>query len=149
MAKYAPNIFVSAQLRDMPLFVNLIYQSLVHKLGSEHVFMDKRHNAVTNDWRVETEQVVRECDAMLIVIGPKWCHILQDHLQQYRTDWAMEEINLALLYNKPIVPILIGGATVPGILPPSLMALKHFHAWYVNSPQEWLDLTVDVLVRLL
>ncbi len=61
----------------------------------------------------------------LIVIGPRWLQILRERAQQQQPDYVCHEVSSALVHNVDVVPVLVGGASMPSQaeLPPELSSL--------------------------
>jgi hypothetical protein len=70
------------------------------------------------------------CEAVLVVIGPRWAEILQERAQQQHTDYVRHEVEAALARQIRVVPVLVGGATMAHLagLPDSLSALTQHEA---------------------
>ena len=70
------------------------------------------------------------CDAVLVVIGPRWAEILHKRAQQQEKDYVRHEVEAALARQIRVAPVLVGGATMAHLagLPDSLSALTEHEA---------------------
>src|SRR5687768_2614464 len=56
-------------------------------------------------------KAIKDCDALLVLIGPKWLELMNRGSQEY--DWVVDEISAALQHGIPIVPVLLGNTRMP------------------------------------
>lgn len=56
---------------------------------------------------------IAACETALIVIGPHWNQILHERAQEQGPDYVCHEVSSALSHGLNIVPVLVGGGTVP------------------------------------
>src|SRR5215213_7281578 len=104
------------------------------------------------DWVVAVEGAVTRCDVLLAIIGPDWASAadsdgklrLHNELDRVRL-----EIEAALRNSKPVIPVLVEGASMPTSdeLPETLKALLRRHAIRVSHATFESDL--GALVRAL
>jgi hypothetical protein len=92
-------------------------------------------DAVTpgKDIRATLETTVEQCDVVLVLIGKEWLGAVDDkgHRQLDNPgDFVRAEIEIALARQLPLVPVLVGGASIPqpSLLPISLKALADRNA---------------------
>jgi hypothetical protein len=115
---------------------------LYDRLESVHdVFLDRQGGLrVPQDWSDELSQFVDQCDAMLVLIGPRWLDELLERSASGSVDPVSVEIERALRLNKVVIPILIGGADLPNRsrLPEPLRALvdRQCAVLDVNQPRQ-------------
>jgi tetratricopeptide (TPR) repeat protein len=76
------------------------------------------------------DRSMAECDTALIVIGPRWSDILRDRSQGPQPDYVRHELSSALAHKLRIVPVLVGGASMPtkADLPAELAGFPFHHA---------------------
>ena len=104
------------------------------------------------DWVEAVEGGVTSCDVLLAIIGPTWVGAVDSdgglRLSQ-ELDRVRLEIEAALRNNKPVIPVLVEGATMPTAdqLPDSLKPLLRRHAIRISHPTFESDL--GALVRAL
>ena len=73
---------------------------------------------------------IAACETALIVIGPRWSQILRERSQEQQPDYVCHEVSSALAQKLKIVPVLVGGASMPSQtdLPAALSGLSLHHA---------------------
>ena len=76
---------------------------------------------------------------MLAVIGDQWIEILKRRLDKEENDYVRIEIQAALKREIPVVPILVGEASVPlkMKLPPELSELAYKNAAEVRAGRDF------------
>jgi hypothetical protein len=104
------------------------------------------------DWVVAVEGAVTRCDVLLAIIGPDWVGAADGdgNLRLHKElDRVRLEIEAALRNNKPVIPVLVEGASMPGSedLPETLRPLLRRHAIRVSHATFESDL--GALVRAL
>jgi hypothetical protein len=60
------------------------------------------------------DRSISSCDTALIVIGPRWTEILRERSQSGEPDYVSHEVSSALAHKLRTVPVLVGGARIPG-----------------------------------
>jgi hypothetical protein len=80
------------------------------------------------------EQTMAKCDHMLAVVGPRWLQSLQARAAGGE-DFVHHEISVALARGMTVIPVLVGGATMPtgDQLPPSLTTFSRCQAVEVRD----------------
>lgn len=151
----APAIFISFRTDDEPFAATLIDHTLSDRFGADQVFRSSRSIRAGDDFDTVIRTVLRRCDVLLAVIGPRWLSAADGtgrrRLHQ-RDDWVRREIRTALREGTRVVPVLLNGAARPRVedLPADLadlarkqtLRLAHRHA-----PQD-LDHLVEQLTGL-
>ena len=76
------------------------------------------------------QSTVANCEAVLVVIGPRWREVLLQRAAGGQPDYVRLEIEAALERKLRVVPVLVGGATVAQLsgLPGSLAPLEYYQA---------------------
>lgn len=76
------------------------------------------------------DRSIAGCATALIVIGPRWAQIMKERLAAGDTDYVRHEVASALSHKLRIIPVLVGGAKMPGAadLPAELAELPFFQA---------------------
>ena len=82
------------------------------------------------DFRQHIDQMVAECDVVLVVIGRRWVDAVDEQGRVGSTrpgDFVRLEVEAALRREIPVVPLLVDGATIPepDQLPESLTDLAY------------------------
>lgn len=128
-----PNsIFISYRRSDSNDVVGRIYDRLAQHFGRSVVFKDVDSIPLGVDFRTHLNQGVGNCRVLIAVIGSTWLTV-QDAAGRRLdnpNDWVRAEIETALGRNIPVIPLLIGGARMPGAeeLPESLQGLAYRNA---------------------
>jgi hypothetical protein len=96
--------------------------------GADHVFMDVEDIVPGQNFAETLDRSIAASEIALVVIGPRWSQILRDRSQQQQPDYVSHEVSSALAKKLRIVPVLVGGASMPGEadLPAGLLSLT-FH----------------------
>ena len=140
-------VFISYRRSDVPEQAIAIWEALAKRLTTEQVFLDSAIQP-GEDFVDRIEVAVDACELCLVVVGRRWlsdgaaaAHRLDDP-----NDWVRREIEIALHRGTPVVPVLVGGATIPSAhdLPASLERFVRREAIDLrnDSPGE-----IDRLVR--
>jgi hypothetical protein len=136
-AKVAGRIFISYRRRDSADVTGRIYDRLVNHFGEGTVFQDVEDNTLGMDFSEYIQGVVGKCDAFLAIIGSQWLDAADKgggRRLDNRADNVRIEIESALLRKIPLIPVLVGGAEMPGedALPESLRKLATRNAIHVR-----------------
>src|SRR5262249_52306623 len=128
-----------------------LFERLESSLGKGKVFMDVETIDPGQDFREAIQQAVRECEALLAVIGDSWLSATDEHgkvrLSQ-KNDFVRLEIEAALTRGVLVIPVLVGSAPMPTAaqLPRSLKRLA-FCQGVVVRPDPHFHADVDYLIR--
>ncbi len=113
-----PGIFISYRRSDTLPWAGRLFDSLTRCFGKGQVFMDINGGIPRG---AAFEQVLTDaltgCDAMLALIGPAWLDCRRtDGTRRLAVqgDWVRREIATCLQRGVPVVPVLLGGAGLPG-----------------------------------
>lgn len=145
-------VFISYRRADSSADAGRLYDALRRRFGRENLFMDVDSLQPGEDWVVAVEAAVTRCDVLLAVIGPTWVGAT-DSEGGLRLDNELDrvrlEIEAALRNNKPVIPVLVEGASMPTAdqLPDTLKPLLRRHAIRISHPTFESDL--GALVRAL
>jgi uncharacterized membrane protein HdeD (DUF308 family) len=131
-------VFISYRRQDAAFPAGWLYEQLVEHFGQGEVFKDVDSVALGDDFVEVITSAVRSCRTMLVVIGPSWLSITDEAKRQrlyIPGDPVRVEIETALRFRVPIIPVLVSGATMPGLeeLPDSLALLARRNALEVSS----------------
>jgi hypothetical protein len=150
-----PKIFISYRREDSEAVTGRIDDRLVPHFGRGRVFLDVDTIPFGVDFRKHLDQAVGRCDVLLAVIGEQWLNARypdgpkrgQRRLDD-PADFVRLEIQSALARGIPVIPVLVGKATMPREedLPDGLKPLVYRHAAEVRSGQDFHD-HVDRLIR--
>jgi hypothetical protein len=81
---------------------------------------------------------VASADAVLVLIGPRWLDLRDEHDTRRLddpNDVVAAEVSLALTRPTPVIPVLLGGITMPGAaaLPEKLQPLARHNAFELSD----------------
>lgn len=128
-----PLVFISYRRSDDPGFTGRLHDHLVQRMPERRFFMDIDAVQIGQTFGPQLADAVRECDVMLVVMGAGWAEA-RDRDGRRRLDieedWVRQEIEIALLHDRPIVPVLLRDTALPpdDALPSSLKPLLGFTA---------------------
>jgi hypothetical protein len=112
-----PSVFVSYRRTDEPGHAGRLYDRLVEQFGTDNVFRDVDAVEPGADFVEVIEAMIAQADVLVAVIGRGWLgrkrggvHRLDDP-----HDWVRTEISLALERGIRVVPVLVGGASMPSL----------------------------------
>jgi len=144
-------IFLSYRRRDVGGYAGRLHDALAQRLGEKNVFQDVTAIAPGQDFTQVIRHALDDCDAVLAVIGPGWVGTETEGTPRLRQpdDYVRLELATALTQDLPVVPVLLGGASMPDTadLPDDLRALVQRQAVVVRD-ESWRQ-DVDGLLRSL
>ncbi|MBX2796942.1 MAG: toll/interleukin-1 receptor domain-containing protein [Myxococcales bacterium] len=124
-------IFLSYRHNDVPGQAGRIYDRL-HAVFPGRVFRDIEGLAPGVDFVEELDRRVSMCKAIVAVIGPGWAGASDDGSARIRedADWVRLEVSSALKRKVTVIPVLVGGASMPSEdqLPSDLQGLARRQA---------------------
>lgn len=126
-----------------------VEEELARRFGADVVLAARHDIAFGQDFGLATEQAVRQCDAVLVLIGPDWL-AATDSTGRRRlddpNDPVRRDVASALKLRKTVIPVLLDGASMPRAdqLPGELAPLAHRQALQGDT-----DSIGDVLFRML
>jgi hypothetical protein len=115
---------------------------LVAKYGEKSVFFDVNSIRTGANFHDRITKAIIACDVVVAIMGPNWLGKAKN-AKSIRlgdpADSVRVEIETALKYNKPILPLLVNGATMPleSELPEALRVLHACNASKVDSGQDF------------
>ncbi len=117
--------------------------------GTDAIFMDIDSIPFGIDFRQQIQEAVTRNDILLALIGPRWIGARKAGTRiSDDKDPIRIEIETALNRRMPLIPILVGGATMPksSALPESLQGLCFLNAAEVDDGRDFHQ-HVDRLIR--
>ena len=125
-------IFISYRRQDSAAYAGRLYDVLLNRYG-RNVFLDLETLAPGTDWAAQRFEAIKSCDAVLVIIGDEWLSATDANGERRlhaRDDFVRSEIATALRLGKPLVPVLVGGASMPppSELPPNVVDLSKYQA---------------------
>lgn len=81
---------------------------------------------------------VRDCRLMLVVIGPNWCGSGDYSILLRDDDWVRREVELAIESGRPLLPVLLPGASMPEAsqLPGTMHAILKSNAMQFRTGED-------------
>jgi hypothetical protein len=116
-----PVIFINYRIDDANDAVWRLRDGLVEQYGQEAVFHDKSKLQGSQDWKGAIRAAVKQCEVVVMVIGPQWGQIQAEPGTEYEglsrlfdpDDWVLNELLLAHEAGKLIVPVLVQNGRFP------------------------------------
>lgn len=129
-----PKIFICYRREDSAYPAHQIYGILANHFGPESVVFDVDTIPLGVDFRKHLNEEVSKCDILLAVIGDKWIEMLKQGLDE-PNDFVRIEIKAALGREIPVVPVLVGNASVPNEknLPSEIAGLAYMQGAEVRA----------------
>jgi TIR domain len=138
-----PGVFISYRRTDTSAYAGRLFDILSAEFGADNTFMDVDDIKGGDDFTTVIERKLDMSDALLAVIGPQWVTVTDPNGRRRLDDagdFVRVEIGKALERGIRVIPVLVGGATLPqpSDLPDNLKTLcerqameirdAHFHA---------------------
>ena len=109
-------IFISYRREDSAGWTGRLADRLKERFGPNSIFIDIDTIEPGADFTEALRKAVGSCDVLLAVIGPRWS-MVTDKTGKPRlhdsSDWIRVEIAAALTRKIRVIPVLVGGATMP------------------------------------
>lgn len=126
------SIFISYRREDARADAGRLYDHLSARFGPDHVFMDIDDIAPGADFVEVLDRTLAGIDVLLVVIGRSWLAADMEGRRRIDAegDFVRIEIERGLARDVRVIPVLVGGATMPGRtqLPRGIGALSQRHA---------------------
>ena len=109
------HIFLSYRRDDSAGFAGRLADALETEFGAGSVFRDVDDIRAGEDFIQAIEFHMRQVGAVLVMIGPHWLATGADGRRRLDDprDFVRQEIQAALASGKPLIPLLVGGASMP------------------------------------
>jgi hypothetical protein len=134
-------IILSYRRADSDAIAGRIRDKLASHYGDNSVFMDIDSIPFGFDFREHVKTALLENDILIAVIGPKWIGPNTDNRTRINeeTDPVRIEVETALKRDSPVVPVLVGGASMPSPteLPDSLKDLAFRNAAQIDAGRDF------------
>lgn len=129
-------IFISYRRADSDGWAGRLRDALRVKFGNR-VFQDVESIADGEIFSEVIDRALQECDVALIIIGPNWATASDDTGRRLNQsdDWVRTETALVLERKIRVIPVLVGGASMPRAedLPEELRSLTKRQAREIRS----------------
>ncbi|MEM9090788.1 MAG: TIR domain-containing protein [Cyanobacteria bacterium P01_F01_bin.53] len=128
-------IFISYRRSDSNDVTGRICDRLKAHFGADAVFIDYDDIPFGKDFPDHLQQTVDCSKVLLAIIGPAWLNVLQERIDNPKTDWVRAEIERALGQGLLVIPVLVGESNMPDAktLPVGLQALPHLNASSIRA----------------
>ena len=144
-----PRIFISYRREDSIAYAGRLHDHLSEHFGADQVFMDLGQIAPGDDFVEVLDARIRESDLVIALIGVKWLDLANEQGRRLdqADDFVRYELAAAFAQGKRVIPVLVGGATMPDVrqLPPAIARLARCQAQAVDDARFEYDL--DSLLR--
>lgn len=133
-------IFISYRREDAAPYAGRLHDHLTRAFPMLSVFMDVAAVAPGADFVEAIDRTLSASGVVLAVIGPTWTTVADSSGQrrlESSGDYVAHELAVALESDATVVPILVGGATMPRAesLPPRLQSLTRRNAIALSDAQ--------------
>ena len=152
--KKSPNdkIFINYRRDDAAGFAGRLSDSLGNYFGRNRVFRDVTDIDYGADFEQVIDQKLSESGAVVVLIGDNWSSVTNEEGERRLddpADYVSREIAAALQSEVPVVPVLIGRASMPrkDELPEKLVELTRRNALKITD-ERW-DFDVNRLAKVL
>jgi hypothetical protein len=144
------NIIISYRRSDSAAIAGRIRDRLAQYYGADAIFMDIDSIPFGIDFRQQIQEAVAKNDILMALIGPKWMGAKKGGMSRISDDKDAIRIEIETALNRgiPLIPVLVGGATMPksSALPESLQKLCFLNAAEVDDGRDFHQ-HVDRLIR--
>ncbi|MPV35685.1 toll/interleukin-1 receptor domain-containing protein [Georgenia subflava] len=145
-------VFLSYRREDTAAHAGRLADGLRRRLGRSDVFIDVAGIQAGSEFDAAIAEAIGRSDAVLVVIGPRWLSARDADGRPRLTDpqdYVRREVAGALARSLRVVPVLVGGATLPSgaDVPDDLVPLVRRQAVSLDDAtwQRDVDALVDVL----
>jgi len=136
-----PNILISYRRADSDAIAGRIRDRVAGCFGDDCVFMDIDSIPFGTDFRQHVQNAMMENDLVLAIIGPKWMGAVRGGALRIHdgADPVRVEIETAFKRGIPVIPVLVGKATMPkpADLPDDLKSLSFLNAAEVSAGRDF------------
>ena len=106
------NVFLSYRRDDAGGHAGRLCDRLIARFGAARVFMDVQDIEPGQNFEQAIEQTLAKCDVMAVVVGPRWVDIMAARAESGE-DFVRHEIAIALHRQMTVIPVVMGGASMP------------------------------------
>ncbi|RDE49540.1 MAG: CHASE2 domain-containing protein [Candidatus Accumulibacter meliphilus] len=142
-------LFISYRREDSIAYAGRLYDHLSAHFGAEQVFMDIGQIEAGDDFVNVLDHEIDACDVVIALIGPRWLSASNENGRRLDQpdDFVCHELAAALAQGKRLIPVLVGGATMPEAseLPATLAELSRRQAHALDDKRFKFEL--DALIR--
>jgi TIR domain-containing protein len=143
-------IVISYRRSDSSGIAGRVFDRLAAHYGKDAVFMDVDSIPFGIDFRKHIDAVLRECDILVVLMGPQWLGPMPRRQFRINTesDPVRVEVETALRNDIPIIPVLIDDGKMPRSdqLPDSIKEFAFRNAAELDSGRDF-HAHMDRLIR--
>jgi|CXWL01.1.fsa_nt_gi formylglycine-generating enzyme required for sulfatase activity len=145
-------IFINYRRKDSAPYAGRLYDRLAVHFGHDHVFMDIDQIELGEVFDQVIQEKLAAVQVAVVLIGEHWLDIADANGQRrldHPDDWVRLEIAALLERNIRVIPVLVGGATMPKStqLPECLVPLTRRQAIEITDHRFHTD--ADKLIKAL
>lgn len=107
-------IFISYRRSDAGGHAGRLFDRLRLWFDADRLFYDQHTLGIGAIFPAEIADAVDHARVMLVVIGPDWLPTINQRVGPAEIDFVRAEIAGALARDIPVIPVLVGGASMPG-----------------------------------
>jgi hypothetical protein len=111
-----PSLFMSYRRADSMEVTGRIYDRLAECFGQQSVFRDIDSIPLGVPFKELLVQTLSRTDAALVIIGPAWLTVSNDHGRPRLmdpVDYVRLEVETALQTGHPVIPVIVSNASLP------------------------------------
>lgn len=126
-----PTVFISYRREDTRAEAGRLYDALRSRWGARYVRRDINDIPPGAEFSQAALDQIARSDVLVVLIGPRW---LPERLAS-PADLVRQEIETALKKKVGVIPVLVGGASLPArdALPPSLLPLLERNSFELSD----------------
>lgn len=110
----ANSIYISFRRSDTTSYAQRLYHALAEELGADRIFMDVAAIEIGSDFVEVIEGALQRANVVLALIGPDWLVSANGKKRlEDPGDFVRLELGAALQRGKVVIPVLVGGASMP------------------------------------
>jgi hypothetical protein len=127
-------IFISYRREETAGYAGRIFDYLKAAFGQDRIFLDVDDILPGEVFADVIQKRIAGCAVVIVVIGKRWLETLRSRASG-DTDYVSTEILAALKSSAVVIPVLVGGASMPKTtdLPDSLTGLVHREALEIHD----------------
>jgi hypothetical protein len=147
-------VFISYRRMDTGQIAGRVYDRLAREIPEGEIFFDIDTIPIGVDFRQFISSAVDSTAVLLVLVGEKWLGSWKRSRWQFGSksteDFVQVEIELALEFGIPIVPLLVDNVAMPrrGDLPSSIEEFVGLNAAAIRSGRDFHKDMDDVLKRI-
>ena len=131
-------VFISYRRGQSGGYAGRLSDDLTRRFGRKRIFRDIEDISAGADFVRAIDTAVAMCDALIVVVTPGWAEVkdAEGHSRlDNPEDFVRLEIEAALRSDTWVIPVLVGGATMPSVadLPDSLAAFVRRQALEIRD----------------